>query len=346
MVFKLKQPPFPESDRTLLLICLSYLLIIFVTMPARADDMRPLYIELQEQRESIYAVQLKTPPSIPAFNQPHLVLPEYCVEIGIQQAGSRPYSIGEVKRYQCKRSLAGAPIRLEYPVRIPPVSGVMKLTFVSGETYTLLTGRGETAIVLPTRETSSQVISDYTWLGMHHIWVGYDHLLFLLCLIWIAGSLRRILITITGFTLAHSITLVLSALEIVKLPIPPIEAVIALSVLFLAVEVAKGRRENLTWRYPVTVSSAFGLLHGLGFAAVLNDIGLPQTELMTGLVAFNIGVEIGQIAFAIVVIFLLSLLQRVIAYEHFERHMQLSMGYVVGCIAAYWLAERTWGFVV
>ena len=160
------------------------------------------------------------------------------------------------------------------------------------------------------REEVTTVAVQYTWLGMEHIWIGFDHLLFVLCLIWIAGSLRRILITITGFTLAHSVTLALSALQIVVLPVPPIEAVIALSVLFLATEIARGEggfngakgangaSGALTWRYPIAVSSTFGLLHGLGFAAVLNEIGLPQTELVTGLVFFNVGVEIGQVVFA------------------------------------------------
>ncbi|MEM7019930.1 MAG: HupE/UreJ family protein [Pseudomonadota bacterium] len=235
-------------------------------------------------------------------------------------------------------------------MQVPPITSVEKVIFNSGETHTLLIGRGDTEFVLPQRETSSKVAQDYTWLGMHHIWVGYDHLLFLLCLLWIAGGLRRILITITGFTFAHSITLALSALGIVNLPVPPIEAVIALSVLFLAVEVAKGPRENLTWRYPIAVSSTFGLLHGLGFAAVLNEIGLPQTEVITGLIFFNVGVEIGQILFAIGVVLLLYLLRllfdKLIPELSFERHLRVGMGYYVGCIAAYWLIERTIGFAV
>ena len=120
---------------------------------------------------------------------------------------------------------------------------------------------------------------------------------------------------------------------------PPIEAVIALSVLFLASEVTKGPRQNLTWRYPIAVSSSFGLLHGLGFAAVLNDIGLPQVEVITGLIFFNVGVEIGQVIFAMAVILLLRVTTRM-AGDHALQRGRVPAGYVVGCIAAFWLIDR------
>ena len=147
------------------------------------------------------------------------------------------------------------------------------------------------------------------------------------------------MITITGFTLAHSVTLALSALNIVRLSVPPTEAVIALSVLFLASEVTKGPRQNLTWRYPIAVSSSFGLLHGLGFAAVLNEIGLPQVEVITGLIFFNVGVEIGQVIFALIVILLLRGTALVAGGVALQRGRVLA-GYAVGCIASYWLIDR------
>jgi len=115
----------------------------------------------------------------------------------------------------------------------------------------------------------------------------------------VAGVGKKLLVTITGFTIAHSITLALSALNLVRLPIPPVEAVIALSVVYLAMEIALQKKDSLTYRYPIAVSSSFGLLHGFGFAAVLADIGLPQVEIVTSLLFFNIGVELGQIIFVI-----------------------------------------------
>ena len=139
-------------------------------------------------------------------------------------------------------------------------------------------------------------------------------------------------------------TLVLAALDVLRLPVAPVEAVIALSVLFLATELARGREtDSLTWRYPVSVSSIFGLLHGLGFAAVLDEIGLPQLERMTGLVFFNVGVEMGQVAFAAVVMVLLALVR---GKAWFVTHGQITTSYIVGIVAAYWLIERTATLIV
>ncbi|MEL7186879.1 MAG: HupE/UreJ family protein, partial [Pseudomonadota bacterium] len=202
---------------------------------------------------------------------------------------------------------------------------------------------GERRFVMPGKETAASVAGQYTWLGAEHIWIGFDHLLFLLCLIWIAGTWKRILITVTGFTIAHSLTLALSALEIVRLPVPPVEAAIALSVLFLAVEVTKGRRDSLTWQHPIAVSSSFGLLHGLGFAAVLGEIGLPQTEVLTGLIFFNVGVELGQVAFALGVVLLLRVATALLG-ESMQHHARPVMGYAVGCLSAYWLIGRVVAF--
>lgn len=174
----------------------------------------------------------------------------------------------------------------------------------NGEQHTRLLKPNENNWSIPDAETPSRIAWDYTVLGLQHILAGFDHLLFLLCLLLVAGSWKRVLVTITGFSVAHSLTLVLSALEWVRLPLPPVEAVIALSIIFLATEIIKDNRETLTWRYPVAVSSSFGLLHGFGFAAALADIGLPQTELITGLLFFNVGVEVGQVFFASAVLIL------------------------------------------
>jgi hydrogenase/urease accessory protein HupE len=123
--------------------------------------------------------------------------------------------------------------------------------------------------------------------------MGYDHLLFVLCLVLLASSLRRVLVMVTGFTLAHSMTLGLAALGVLRAPIALIELLIAVSVLLLAVELAKGPRPTLTHQYPILVSSFFGLLHGLGFAAALTQIGLPDTDVVWALLAFNVGCGVG-----------------------------------------------------
>ena len=169
---------------------------------------------------------------------------------------------------------------------------------------------------------------------------------------FIAKTPRRLLFTITGFTVAHSITLALSALDLVRIPTPPVEAAIALSVVYMAWEIAKGNEHSLTHRYPIAVSSSFGLLHGFGFAAVLRDIGLPQTELPTALLFFNVGVEIGQILFIGALLAGFFLLRPVFVRvlrsardsEVHWRSLTIPASYAIGSIASYWMIDRVTGF--
>ena len=308
---------------------------------ASADDIRPLLLEIDEvaidPTSATYAVRTTMPPRIAQSTALRLLLPEDCVRAP------------ELGGYRCAAPLDGRALELVYSAGSPALSGVVKLEYSTGESHTLLLRLGDTAVALPKRESGSGIAVDYTWMGMSHIWSGYDHLLFLLCLIWIAGDLKRVLITVTGFTLAHSVTLAISALDVVTLPVAAVEAVIALSVLFLAVEVVKGRehRQSVTWRYPVVVSSSFGLLHGLGFAAVLSEIGLPQTEKLVGLVFFNVGVEIGQVLFVAVVMGLLKLLTSAQAISRLATlaRLQTLVGYAIGCTASFWLVGRLAAFV-
>ena len=191
------------------------------------------------------------------------------------------------------------------------------------------------------------VIRQYTQLGIQHIWAGTDHLLFILCLIFVAGIGSKLWWTITGFTLTHSITLGLSAMNIIDISVGAVEACIALSILFLATEIAKfhTNRQSLTYRYPVVVSSIFGLLHGMGFAAVLSEIGLPQSSKITALLFFNIGVEIGQILF-IIGLLVIAFLAKKILLPHIHHRAEVSsialkIGiYAIGSLAAFWLFTR------
>jgi hydrogenase/urease accessory protein HupE len=234
----------------------------------------------------------------------------------------------------------------------PSVSTLLQVRWSSGETRSVLASPKEYVIALPGRETTSGVAKEYFLLGVQHIWSGYDHLLFIACLVLIAGSLRRTLITVTGFTIAHSTTLALAALQLVRVPVPPVEATIALSVVFLATELARERRETLTWRYPIAVSATFGLLHGLGFATVLAEVGLPQTEVPTALLFFNVGVEAGQVAFVLALVGVLLFARLVsgrLGMAWFPTtmtpsHIQRATGYGVGMFASFWLIERVAGY--
>ncbi len=307
-------------------------LCVAIASAAAADDLRPLYVQIDEEGENRYLLRIKTPPRVRADNIPQIVLPETC---------GTTLSTRATTVIRCAQTLHGAELTISYPRREVANPSVVRVNLLTAESHTMALSSGTRRFRMPGPEDVATVAVQYTWLGAEHIWAGLDHLLFLVCLIWIAGNWKRIVITVTGFTVAHSVTLALSALEVVQLPVPPTEAVIALSVLFLATEVAKGPRRNLTWRYPITVSSAFGLLHGLGFAAVLNEIGLPQVEVITGLIFFNVGVEIGQVIFALGVVLLLR--GAALAGLDLERGRALA-GYAVGCVAAYWLIDRLVAF--
>jgi hydrogenase/urease accessory protein HupE len=177
-------------------------------------------------------------------------------------------------------------VGIEFPIISPSLWTLYKIRLGNDEEHLRILKPSETAWTMLAAENPFAVATQYTALGVEYIWIGIDHLLFVPCLVFIAGTPRRLVITITGFTVAHSITLALSTFDLAGIPTPPVEAAIALSVVFMAWEIAKGNKNLPTFRYPIAVSASFGLLHGFGFAAVLRDIGLPQTELPVALLFF------------------------------------------------------------
>ncbi len=326
--------------------------LLLFSVFAVADDNRPFNVEITEIHESTYGVRWRVPPTATANNNPQVELPDTCK---ILDPRDKQRTISTAKQttgraiYRCQSSLSGQTIAIKYDRDNPSISSLIRYQALTGERHSRVLSPDQGEWQIPDKEATSQVAQEYTLLGIQHILGGTDHLLFIVCLLWIAGNSRRILITITGFTVAHSITLILSALNLVAVPIPPVEASIALSIAILASEIVKGRKHSLTWRYPISVSSAFGLLHGFGFAAALSEIGLPQTELVTGLLFFNIGVEIGQILFASSIIFLVYTAKRMLTLwpqrSSLLRHSRALVGYGTGSIASFWMIQRCAGFL-
>lgn len=317
---------------------------------AGAHDSRPNFVEIIETAPNVFSVQWKIPATVPDAALPTIRMPESCTtdaRLAVQQAGGA-YQGRLV--YACPGGLSGQTVGLEFPVINPSLSSLFQVRLANGEQYVKILRPEEDSWTVPDAEKKLAVAGQYTLLGIEHIWIGIDHLLFVTCLLLIARTARKVLVTITGFTLAHSVTLFLSALDLIRIPTPPVEAAIALSVVFLAWEIAKNDKTQLTFRYPVAVSASFGLLHGFGFAAVLRDIGLPQTALPTALLFFNVGVEIGQILFLLTLVALFfaarPLLKRLISAQD-ELHwdwLTTPASYVIGSIASYWLIERISGF--
>jgi hydrogenase/urease accessory protein HupE len=185
----------------------------------------------------------------------------------------------------------------------------------------------------------------YLKLGIEHIFSGIDHLLFVLGLVLIVGPGGRLVKTITAFTLAHSITLGAATLGWVQVPQAPVEAAIALSILFLAAELAHRQRgrSGLTAQYPWLVALTFGLLHGFGFAGALTEVGLPSQDIPPALLFFNLGVEIGQLAFVFTVLVVQVGIKRLSAgYQ--PRWLTSVPAYGIGIMASFWCFQRIAAF--
>ena len=211
----------------------------------------------------------------------------------------------------------------------------------------LLDGRVVSRVLRPSapsfvfgKESIGPALGGYFVLGVEHILRGIDHLLFVLALVLIVNSVKLLVKTITAFTLAHSITLALATLGFVKMPPAPVEAVIALSIVFVAAEIIRSRRgqSGLTERAPWIVAFTFGLLHGFGFAGALSQVGLPPHDIPLALLLFNVGVEAGQLAFVGVVLAILALIRRV--RLPVPAWTQLLPPYAIGGIAMFWVIQR------
>ena len=215
-----------------------------------------------------------------------------------------------------------------------------------------LDGHATTTLVHPSRPwididaslgRRAMAISYFTY-GVQHILFGIDHLLFVLGLLLLVRGVGPLLKTITAFTLAHSITLALATLDVVRLPPPPVEAAVALSIVFLASELVKQQRGvvGLAQRYPWVIAFAFGLLHGFGFAGTLTRIGIPSNDVPLALLMFNLGVEVGQLGFvAVFLLFVHSIRSLQIRWPKWSRPIP---AYTIGSFAAFWFIQRVLGF--
>lgn len=329
--------------------CVRWLLLalaaaLAVATPALADDNRPLIVSVTDLgggTDRDYRLVWKLPANVEARHLPALEAGGGCRPRARPRNWSDPMGHWREERWHCPAGLIGRPVVIAYPRANPNLATIVRHHRGGGaEPQTLLLQPQDRAFTLARTEAERGGFRDFLLLGIEHIWIGFDHLLFVAGLIFIAGTPRRVLATVTGFTIAHSITLALAATGLVTLPIAAIEAVIALSIVFLAVEIAKGPRDTLSWCQPIIVASVFGLLHGFGFAAVLGEIGLPRQGLVAALLAFNLGIEIGQILFAGCVMLALRLLARAMPAAVAGAPARRIAGYGVGIVASFWMFER------
>lgn len=318
------------------------LLAWLLCQPLLAHDARPVAVSITETLPDIFEAVLKAPPTVEADNQPVLAWPAHCDGVD-----------GAAVLMRCEGGLAGHALSLDYPRFNPSLASYYRVVSADGRQTAAMLAPTQAVWMVPAATTAGSVAADYLLLGVEHIIGGLDHLLFVLGLLVIARTPRRILLAVTGFTLAHSITLSLASLGVLSIPIVPVEAAIALSILFLAHEISLQQKESLTYRFPLLVAFCFGLLHGLGFASALGEIGLVRGEVLMSLLFFNLGVEAGQVLFIAVVLGLVFCLQRVrglrppvaIGTGVSSRRADLMAAYVIGIPSAYWLFERVAQFM-
>ncbi len=317
-----------------------YILFLFVLFSLKgwSHEIRPAYLQIIQTSETTYEVYWKVPsmgdavPKIkpvfpPSFNIQILNVPN-------QIPGSVIYSY----KISSEESLQGKILTID-GLNKTLIDVLVNVTYLNGQKVTLMLQPDKDSSIIPGETSKMDVIKTYTKLGFEHILLGIDHLLFVLALIIITKGKWRILKTITAFTLAHSITLSLAVLGYVNFPTAPVEAVIALSIVFLAVEIVKNLngKPTLTSRKPWLVAFTFGLLHGFGFAGALANIGLPQQDIPLALAFFNVGVELGQIAFVIVVLIVIKLLS---TKNNWPVFIKKAPAYAIGSMAAFWMIER------
>jgi hydrogenase/urease accessory protein HupE len=332
------------TERSLLLGVLIAALAHVAT--ACAHEARPAYLEITETTSGRYEVLWRTP-LLSGIGLPVVLrFPGDVRNLTDPALREFPDSLVERRLIDAHEGLAGK--RIEFVGLQATITDVLVRVQLRDSTYsTTLVRPSRPWIEIAAQQGPLSVARAYVMHGIEHILFGFDHLLFVLALILIVRSGRVLLVTVTAFTVAHSITLSLATLGVVHVPGPPIEASIALSILLLACEIVRMQRgqASLTARWPWLVAFSFGLLHGFGFASALKDIGLPQRDIPLALFTFNIGVEIGQLIFIGFVLGVLACARRIDLPPALERHALRTATYAIGSVAAFWFIDRLTGFV-
>jgi len=318
------------------------LLFLAFTGVGYCHELRPAYLELREEKSGEFSVLWKTP------------------MLGEARLSLEPEFSGDAKAATpvTTRTPPGAALQT-WTLRAPALRGqtlrirglestmtdtLVRMEFADGTSWTQRLTPRQPAATIPAKTSPFAVSGVYLKLGVEHILMGVDHLLFVLALIIITRGGWMLVKTVTAFTVSHSITLTAATLGFVHVPPPPVEAVIALSIVFVACEIVHCRqgRSGLTERWPWIVALTFGLLHGLGFAGALSEVGLPQAHIPLALLFFSIGVEVGQFLFIAAVLSLLVAGRRI--RMPIPRWAELVPPYAIGSVAMFWVIQRITAF--
>lgn len=314
--------------------------LFVAAVAARAHELQPAFLELRETAAGRFEALWKMPARQDLAGGARPEFPREWTVVEAAEPGQSGTSRLAHFRVTAPAAIDGATLRVAGPaaalfdvlVRVARLDGRVQLGRITPS---------EPAFVVEARPSRRQVAATFLGLGVEHILLGIDHLLFVFALTLLVKHRVMLLKTVTAFTVAHSLTLTAATLGWARVPSAPVEAMIALSILLLAPEILRARRgeTSLTIEHPWVVAFAFGLLHGFGFAGALAEVGLPETEVPLALFVFNVGVEAGQLAFiAVLLLALRALRWRTTPWPAWAA---LGPVYAVGAVAAFWTIERT-----
>lgn len=313
------------------------LLALLVAAGAQAHEVRPAYLQIDQTGTDRYTVIWRTPLLSGAPLPVVLTLPGDARTLSGPGTQEMPGSTIERRIVEVPGGLAGK--RIDFVGLQATITDVLARITIDGATTTTMIRPSEPWLDVQAEQRPFAVALTYLHQGVVHILFGLDHLLFVAALMLVVRSWRMLLKTVTAFTVAHSITLALATLGLVRLPSGPVETMIALSILLVAVEAVHLRRGqgSLATEWPWLIAFAFGLLHGFGFADALADLGLPQGDIPLALLFFNVGVEVGQLLFIAAILAVTVLVRRIVAIP---RQAPLAAAYAIGIVASVWCFGR------
>lgn len=322
------------------------LLLSLLALAASAwgHEVRPGYLELRQANAESYQVLWKVPGLGDQMRLGiYVALPKSCTNQSPPRGAFANGAFVERWSVKCAGGLSGGTILIE-GLRATATDVLVRLERLDGTTQLTRLTPSAPSFVVAASPDSLEVFRSYLALGIEHILGGVDHLLFVLALLIVTNGAWRLVQTVTAFTVAHSVTLSLATLGWVHVPQRPVEAVIALSIVFVAAEIVHARqgRPGLTERAPWVVAFTFGLLHGFGFAGALSAIGLPQSDIPLALFSFNVGVEIGQLCFIVAVFAVIAVagtLGRRLALQRPSWGWRVAP-YAIGSVSVFWLIQR------
>jgi len=309
---------------------------------ASAHPLAPSVLTFEQTPEGIVTMRWRTPAKRPTGQSLQPRVPEACTALGTPERHKTEdqTAVEETTELRCDPpDMAGAVVRVD-GFADSSINVVVRVVRADGAVHHAILDTGKPQLTIAAQEEESHSFFEYLMLGVGHLLTGWDHMTFVLGLLVLFGWHRRLIAAVTAFTLGHSLTLALSVLGIVSVPMAAVEALIALTIVVLALEIDSGGRGPV-WRHPWALPGALGLLHGLGFASVLFDAGLPPDEIPLALLGFNLGLEIGQLGVIAAAALCFSAVRT--SLPPTWQNNRTVPAYVIGSLAAFWVIERIVG---